>query len=266
MHIHSLRLLTAPLLLLIILGIAPPRAHAAPPSRALQQQLLHAVVQDQAAAVQALLQRGADPNARATPAEEDAWALENRSDDDPAPPLIVLACRFGSIEGPRVIQLLLEKGAKVNSADCNGVTPLMAAAELGMDSVRLLLEHGAKINVKDRAGKTPLMYAMNNRGLNTVALLLEKGADINARDASGWTPLMFAIRRAAYDPVRLIGEDPIKKAREEKAAYAELIRFLLAKGAAVNLKDSAGNTPLKLAASQRRPDIVQMLRKAGARE
>jgi ankyrin repeat protein len=255
---------------ILVLAIATAFAQAQrPPSTAiqptLQQKLIHAVVQDQVEAVQQLLAKGGDPNGRSAPAPEDAWAFENTSVKDPTPPLLVVASRYGSIQGPKIIQMLLDKGAKVNVADRNGVTPLMVSAELGMGGFSLLLEHGAKVNVADSNGKTPLMYAMNNRGYGTVSALLEHGAKINARDKEGETALMYAIRAAQHDPIRLIGDDQKKKELESQERYVELIKLLIDKGADVNARDSSGETALAFAQRMKRQEIVELLRKAGAK-
>ena len=256
--------ITALVLALVLLSHS--QVKAASPSPELQQRLIHAVVQNQVETVKTLLEQGGDPNARVEPGKEDAWIRQGRTSDDPAPPLIVLACRFGSPES-KVIALLIEKGANVNIADRNGVTPLMAASELDWDpSIALLLEGGAKVNASDRDGKTALMYAMGNRGLGVAAKLLSKGADINASDKAGRTPLMYALTQAVSDPIRLYGDDPAKKENEAKERYLGLIAFLIAQKADVNAKDAAGNTPLKLASAQRQPEVVQMLLKAGAKD
>ncbi len=238
---------------------------AAPPDIALQQRMCHAVAQNEIESLRTLLMQGGDPNARVAPGKEDAWITQARPNDDPAPPLFVLACRFGNPTS-EAINLLLAKGADVNLADANGVTPLMAAAELDWEtSIVLLLEHGAKTKASDKSGKTALMYAMGNRGLGTAAKLLDKGAEINARDKAGRTALLYAITQAAHDPFLIFGEDVVKKDKEAQARYLELITFLIARKADVNAKDAAGNTPLLLATAQKQAEIVPMLRRAGAK-
>ena len=250
------------LLVFALLGQTGTKADSLPTNA---QKLYHAITQDQIETLKTLLQQGGDPNARVAPGKEDAWVLQGRPDDDPAPPLLVTACRFGCLES-KTVALLLAKGAKVNVADKKGVTPLMAASELDWDpSIALLLEHGAKTQAKDQDGKTALMYAMGNRGLGAAAKLLEKGADINATDKEGRTPLMYAITRAAHDPILLLGEDEVKKEKEAKERYQALITFLISQKAGVNAKDSAGNTPLSLATAQGQTEIVQMLKQAGAK-
>lgn len=238
---------------------------ANPPAAEAQQQVYHAIVQNQIEALQTLLQQGSDPNARVAPGKEDAWMLQDRPNDDPAPPLLVTACRFGCLDS-KAVGMLIAKGAKVNVADKNGVTPLMAASELDWDpSIALLLEHGAKTQAKDQNGKTALMYAMSNRGLGAAAKLLGKGADINDSDKAGRTPLMYAITQAARDTILLFGEDEVKKEKLAKERYLELVAFLIAQKADVNAKDAGGNTPLMLATAQRQPEIVQRLKRAGAK-
>ena len=266
MSAKSAALLTA--LTFVMVSLFPTGTRADPPASTVPQRLLHAIVQNEVEVVKTLLAQGGDPNARVEPAAEDAWIQQGQTSDDPAPPLIVLACRFGS-PGSEVVNLLIGKGADVNLADKNGVTSLMAASALDWDpSITVLLDHGAKVNVKDRNGKTALMYAMGNRGLGAVAKLLEHGAEINACDNACTTPLMYAITQAASDPIRLYGEDEAKRAargKEAKARYLELIAFLLAHKADVNVTNSGGNTPLKMASSRGQSEVVQMLRQAGAK-
>ena len=240
------------------------QANLRAPLPTVQQQLIHAVVQDEPGDVARLLDQGGDPNARIAPAKDDAFILEHIGDDDPAPPLVLIACRYSGFDTDRIVRALVAKGADVNIADKNRVTPLMVASQSG-DHLSILLEHGAKVNVTDSEGRTPLMYAMNNFGVSTAATLLEKGAKINTEDASGRTALMIAIQSARYDPTLLIFEDRKKKAIDEKARYIELIQFLVQKKADVNRRDKAGNTALKLARASNEREIILLLKKAGAR-
>jgi len=59
-----------------------------------------------------------------------------------------------------VLQYLVSKGAKVDSLDKYGITPLLAAVYEGhKEVVELLLKLGAKKDIKGPDGKTPLEAA-----------------------------------------------------------------------------------------------------------
>ncbi len=210
----SLCLSTLIVLATSTLAVAQPAASVKP---TVQQQLIHAVIQDKPDQVRDLLAAGADPNGRSAFDNEDKWMLTTQPNMDSTPPAIVLACRFRSISGPTVISVLLNKGAKVNIADANGVTPLMAASGIN-GPIDMLFERKADVNAADKFGRTPLMYAMDNLGYNTAAQLLEHGAHINTHDSQGQTALMLAITGARRNPIRLYGEDQAKKSIESKVA------------------------------------------------
>jgi uncharacterized protein len=68
------------------------------------------------------------------------------------------------------IQLCLDAGADVNTADNQGETALHGAAQKGYDHVvQFLADHGAKLDAKDKKGRTPLDAAnglMGNGGFD----------------------------------------------------------------------------------------------------
>jgi ankyrin repeat protein len=64
----------------------------------------------------------------------------------------------------------------------------------------------------------------------------------------------------------LIGDDPVKKAKAEKARYIELVRFLVARGADVKVRTAAGETPLSMARAQHQEEGAALLLAAGARK
>jgi hypothetical protein len=68
-------------------------------------------------------------------------------------------------EAIEAIQLCLDAGVDVNAADSRGQTALHGAALQGFDQVvQFLANHGAKLDTKDKQGKTPLDAAMGLAG------------------------------------------------------------------------------------------------------
>ena len=105
-------------------------------------------------ALSALLNAGADPNAR---------------DDEGATPLIHHAIRNEPTEN---LRLLLEAGAEPDRSDSRERTPLMFCASA--ESARALMDAGADPNARDREGAVAVMLVAHPE---TVEALLEGGAD-----------------------------------------------------------------------------------------
>jgi hypothetical protein len=98
-----------------------------------------------------------------------------------------------------VIQLLLEKGADIESKDVEGRTALSRAAFSAEASmVELLLDLGAKIEYRDKNGQTPLSLTLGSKGYyedqisEKVMLLVSRGADLLSKDNKGLMPLDHA--------------------------------------------------------------------------
>ena len=89
---------------------------------------------------------------------------------------------------------LLEEGMDVEARDPgSGASPLHYAVMKGrMQIVDLLLSRGADVNSRTRNGTTPLHTAALYARKEVAERLLEKQADINAVSNSGATPLALA--------------------------------------------------------------------------
>jgi len=92
----------------------------------------------------------------------------------------------------RMVKLLIELGADVNSKDACDLTPLHYAAMYGKTEIeKLLIEKGAEVDPKDTFSRTPLYYALGyafikdnlktasslTDRLKTAKLLINNGAD-----------------------------------------------------------------------------------------
>ena len=153
------------------------------------------------------------------------------------------AARAGEME---MVEFLIAKGADVNAKDKRSLAPLHVAAAHGhKDVTALLIDNDADINSEGRWGYTPIYYAAWSGITEVVELLVEKGADINVKDEWDWTPLHYM---AQHD------------------YYRDMAEFLIAKGANVNAKDKWGETPLDVAQEKGYTEIVELLRKHGAKE
>ncbi len=123
-----------------------------------------------------------------------------------------------------------------------GVTLLMHAAAFGnAETLRFLIDSGADVNSKNDFGATALLWAA--RDPEKAKLLIEHGADVSVQSKQGRTPLMMAALRDG-------GSD--------------IVALMLAKGAAVNVADSRGDTALSIAAETGDLETMRLLIAKGA--
>ena len=97
---------------------------------------------------------------------------------------------------------MIDRGADVEAKDPGaGASALHFAVMMGkLPVIDLLLTRGADVNSRTRNGTTPLHTAVLYARLEVAEYLLEKGADINAQSVSGATPLALAVA-AKNEPI-----------------------------------------------------------------
>jgi len=102
---------------------------------------------------------------------------------------LMMAALKGDMDGAA---MLLERGAQVNKG---GWTPLHYAAT-GPEPrlVRLLIDRGAELNAPSPNGTTPLMMAAQYGSEDSVTLLLERGADPKLRNDLRLGVVDFALK------------------------------------------------------------------------
>jgi ankyrin repeat protein len=157
-----------------------------------------------------------------------------------------------------LVDLLLARGAKVNAiCSKSNETPLHEVLGKGYEQaahlplVQALLEAGADPNMPtsatDRDKRTPLQRALEHGARETALLLLEHGADLDQRNDERKTALILATEQAVRD-------DDLT-----------LLDWLLELGADPNAaKYDFDKTPLTIAASRGRIDLIEHLVQAGA--
>jgi ankyrin repeat protein len=131
--------------------------------------------------------------------DEDA-SLANAYAPDGFQPL-GLASFFGHLP---VVELLLERGAAVNSPSNNAqhVMPLHSAvAGRHYEIAKMLLEHGAEANAAQADGFRPLHGAAENGQREMIELLLNYGADKALAQAQGETALDIAVKRSQGEDI-----------------------------------------------------------------
>lgn len=156
---------------------------------AANSEVADAAMRKDRAAVQALLQKGANVNAaQSDGARAIHWAVYN-----------------GDLE---MTKMLVAARADVKAANRNGSTPLWLASTNGDAAIiRTLLDAGADPNEALPLGRTPLMLASRTGALEAMRILIDRGANLNARDTErGTTPMMWAADQGHAAAVRLLIE------------------------------------------------------------
>lgn len=168
----------------------------------------------------------------------------------------------------------------VGSRDQKGRTPLSYGAESGKEElVKLLLDTGhVNVDSADNSGRTPLSYAAEGGTDNLVKLFLDTGrVNVDAADESGLTPLMFAVGRMRSNAtmVNLLierGSDfaavdnkkiPVQS-HAARRGHLEIVEILIKNGAAVDVSDDYGRTPLFFATFAGNSSLVRLLLEHGA--
>jgi len=95
-------------------------------------------------------------------------------------------------KNPKLMEVLLARGADVNEDDANGRTPLMISAHQGdIEQARFLLNAKADVNSSPSREHTALILASSRGHLEMVDLLLAAGADVNAVTLKGALPAIL---------------------------------------------------------------------------
>ncbi|CAH0051773.1 unnamed protein product [Clonostachys solani] len=149
---------------------------------------------------------------------------------------LLSAARSGKLDS---ITSLFEKGqVDANSADEDGYTALLFAAEAGQDAaVKLLIGLGTEIESKNNSGETSLWLAAHYGHGTVVQTLLESGADPNSADELGQTPVSAAA----------------------EGGHLQAVSSLLARDADIDIKTCYGKNALMFAAENGNDAVIRTL-------
>jgi ankyrin repeat protein len=265
--------------------------------------LHYAAIYGNTESVRILLEHGADPNARnksgVTPLIFAAYDFEktkllvekgadvNARSAKGMTPILVATSVYGNTA---TVRYLLEKGASAKAASADDDDPLQNAASKGdTEMVRLLLAKGADPHRVDQAGQTALFDSLFAPDPERVKILIDAGSNVNVAntfagkvkngpiDLIHMTPVFLAAPDAPPTIVRALlvagaraDEPDQRKLTPLTVAVCtdtpklETIRMLIAAHADVNAKDRNGESVLDWALKYKNPEVLAILKSAGA--
>jgi ankyrin repeat protein len=228
-----------------------------------------------------------------------AWALEgktalaqdrkgDKTAEERTSDLKALCYAAGLGKTDQVVALI-KRGVPINSNEL-GKTPLILAIQGGrIETVKVLLENGADLHYPDAQNRYPIYFAYSN--VEVLKYVLSKGGDKEVNWYTGATtknpkgngmhllglvcgsraplPEMIPILvQAGADPnKRFMKVTPLIAAIERgDPKVADVVKTLIEHKADVNMKDDAGVTPLQWAKMKDQGEVIELLRKAGAKE
>ena len=188
------------------------------------------------------------------------------------------------------MKLLLEAGANINAKAGDGAQPIHAACQAGKyNAVKFLLERGANSNAKTNNGQTPMSIAKEIQSEKIVKLLKDKKIDkipfkinkdkFNKKRAKElvevilpkYHKVMKALEERDFSYIEDLFEEKPELLNSKNLSGLTFIhiasshkdprflKFLIGRGANVNVKDKYGWTPLHYAAFMNAVDNMKIL-------
>jgi ankyrin repeat protein len=193
-----------------------------------------------------------------------------------------------------VVQLLLDRGARLDVQDRYDCPPLHVAAHAGHNAIVIvLLKAGADANEKGAYGELPLHWAATKGHLEVTKALVEAGSQVNTKTTKQRIDMDTMMKKTAdvvkfqLKTLELLekGRQATLKGRSYQMAlpsrlafaaedtplhsaaqwgHEEIVKLLLANGAEAEAKNHFGQQPLHYACVFRHKEVVNVLLDTGA--
>ena len=177
-----------------------------------------------------------------------------------------------------VMDLLISKGANVNTGDTSGLNPLITAAvNEDIEKIEYLISKGASVDEKLLMGGTALHWVLFDGKEKSAAALIKAGASPHLTNHSGETPLHIAANRELTESAKLLLERGVNVNEKDnegitalhyaalgmgsasEEAKKEMIKLLISAGADANAMDNLNRTPRDYAISRGFIGILDLL-------
>lgn len=169
-----------------------------------------------------------------------------------------------------ILDHLIQAGSDLGVLDNLGQSVLFAASQYSSSAaLETLLTQGMDLHVQDTLGNNLLTVISWNEGRNSdekldfARFLITKGLDVNHRNNAGETALLLSTRSNAHDAVKTLldncagvrfqdiyGNSVLHVAvlaTSHEWRESPIVELLIQHGAAINLQNDEGDTPLMLA-------------------
>lgn len=169
-------------------------------------------------------------------------------------------------DAPQLADSLLTNCVRTDITNRLGETLLHYAAKLDrVDALRTLARRGAKLDSRDRNGTTPLRAALAAGHERAAWTLRDRGATVDLLtlvESSDQPAAIKALKGARLDVTNAQGETVLHVAA--KLGWTEFSKSLIAAGAALEASRHDGGTPLTAAVESRSAETVELLLSKGA--
>jgi ankyrin repeat protein len=170
-------------------------------------------------------------------------------------------------EGKRAAAFeMIRSGADVNEAQLDGTRPVhWAVYRVDYDLMAALIAKKAKVDVANEFGYTPLSEAVKQGDARMVKMLMDAGSGTEGANDDGQTALMIAIKNGDLPIFQMLidagakinvvekvqDQTPLMWAAAATRNAPEMVRVLIAKGAAVNARARFNDWPSQITSEPR---------------